>query len=311
MNAITARRIPVTLAFSILAITVLTFSAACNGSNTQHLQGILENIDTISGQITIVTEDRETHVITFDSTTQVTNNGETVAIGALEPGAHIEIELEKGGAETARTIEARLARVEGTVSSWQDGELTVTPENGGQPVRIKLDNTTQIRTEDGDSGTTADLSSGIRVEVRYDPQTDIASGIYLGKEINGDTSGNDDRDNSSETPTGTIEVMGTVTGISDGHIGVNTGTGSLVVSIDNSTVFKENDDSPRTAGDISISTTIKLYYDPDTMTAVKIEIEDEIGGESGEREEQNETEDNETEEGEDSNEDPPAIPHAL
>lgn len=263
--------VALTLVIGVLITGVLFSAIACTGNGTQNLQGILQNIDDVSGKITVVTKDGQTHVITVDSKTQITIDGKTIAIEALVPGTYIEIEREDDSPNTARVVEVRLAKIEGVIVQFQNSELTIAPENGGGQVKVKVDSSTQIRLEDDRAGTSADLKNGVRVEVKYDPETHVVLKVYVDTEEEAD-------------------IEGTVTQVSGNKVTIQGDKArTLTLTVGNSTQIENG-----VLADIKQGVKVEAKFDPVTLVIFKIEVEE---NEIGEEEQEAET--------------PPAIPHTL
>lgn len=287
MGLFTGKRAGIGLIVPML-IAGMLFMAACTGAGTQNLQGILQNINSINGTITLQTQDGQTHVITIDSKTQFTVDGQTIALEALDPGTEIEIELKDDNRSAAGAVNARLARVSGTIAQFQSGQLSITPQSGGTPVTVSVNSTTQIKLEDDKTGTTADLGAGARVEVKYDPQTRVALKVHV---------------NSGEE----ANIEGTVTGVSDNRVTVEDKKGrALTFKVDNTTRIENG-----TIADITVGDKVEARFDPVTLLADRITLQgkDESRG-NGNREEGNRGQSENRTSGQ-GTETPTAIPHTL
>ena len=78
---------------ALILILSLVFTSACTPSEAEQLEGILENIDTVNGEITIVTEDGETITLTIATEASVEADGEVSSLDQLEPGVSIELKV--------------------------------------------------------------------------------------------------------------------------------------------------------------------------------------------------------------------------
>ena len=114
---------------------ILLAALACEGLEAELVRGILQDVDTVNGEITITTNDGKTITLNIDTSAGV----ETASAGStlpssfqtLEPGTSVEVELDDGG-HGVRGIVARLAQAKGTVVSIDDDEITVESSRGQQ-----------------------------------------------------------------------------------------------------------------------------------------------------------------------------------
>ncbi|MEK7354315.1 MAG: hypothetical protein AABZ77_07410, partial [Chloroflexota bacterium] len=78
----------------VLAVTLMA-TAACTPSDIGLLKGVLQNVDSANGKITIVTNDGKTVTIKISSDTEVATQGGNATAGTLEPGTSVEIKVKK------------------------------------------------------------------------------------------------------------------------------------------------------------------------------------------------------------------------
>ena len=80
----------------ILVPNLLLAVSSCTPGDVQTLEGILQNIDEVDGDITIQTKDGKTVTLKIDTDASVqTEDGAASSIESLEPGSFVEIEKEK------------------------------------------------------------------------------------------------------------------------------------------------------------------------------------------------------------------------
>ena len=173
----------------VLAVTLMA-TAACTPSDIGLLKGVLQNVDSANGKITIVTNDGKTVTIKISSDTEVKAEGADTTVGTLEPGASVEIKVEKEK-QVASRIDARQAEVEGNIVSVISGNITIKTENNRQVI-IQVTNQTRIELDNDRPGTLANLQAGVKVEAKYDPTTLLALRIKIEDE-------DDDADDDKET----------------------------------------------------------------------------------------------------------------
>lgn len=97
-----------------LMLLLLLASMACTIDQAQLVEGILQNVDSANGEITIVTKDGKTVTLTMSTEAPVDTNGTSSAIETLVPGASVAVEVNKDG-KVANRIEARQSKVEGAI----------------------------------------------------------------------------------------------------------------------------------------------------------------------------------------------------
>ncbi len=162
---------------ALFATLLLLGISACTPSQTEVLEGILENVDSVNGKLTIVTRDGKRITLDIETDTTVETEGTDSDVGTLEVGVSIEIEVDDDG-KAARHIEARQAKVEGTISGINGNEIKVVSERRGL-ITVTISDSSRIELEHDIKGTVADLQVGIEVEIKYDPETLIALKIKI------------------------------------------------------------------------------------------------------------------------------------
>lgn len=161
---------------AVVGLTMLA-TAACTPSEVAALEGILQEVDSANGQITIVTKDGKTVTLDITTETEVVADGDSSTLGSLAPGASVEIEVKKNG-KVASHIKARQAEVEGTIVGIEGDKITIETERGYQRVLVVGDQT-RIELDEDFPGTLADLQVGVEVEAKFDPSSYIAFKIEV------------------------------------------------------------------------------------------------------------------------------------
>ncbi|MDP3880033.1 MAG: DUF4382 domain-containing protein [Dehalococcoidales bacterium] len=161
---------------ALVAVTALVTVSACTPAEAKALEGILEKVDTVNGEITVVTRDGKTVVLTIATEASVETEEESSTLETLQPGASVEIRVDKDE-KVAQRIKARQAEMGGVIVHIDGNEITIESEGGQQTVLLVADGT---RIEIKDSrGTLADLATGQEVEIKYDPTTRTALKIEV------------------------------------------------------------------------------------------------------------------------------------
>ena len=90
----------------LLVPLLLMVLMACTLTEDQLIEGILQNVDSINGEITIVTKDGKTVTLTIATDAPVETEGASSAFETLEPGTTLEVEVDDDGRIAVR-IKAR------------------------------------------------------------------------------------------------------------------------------------------------------------------------------------------------------------
>ncbi|MBI4180323.1 MAG: DUF4382 domain-containing protein [Chloroflexi bacterium] len=171
---------------SLVTVATLVTAAACTPAEAKALQGVLKNVDSANGTITIVTKDGKTVTVKIATETGVSTNGTSTSIETLEPGASVDVEIEKNDKDdrVARHIEARQAEVAGIITGIESSNITIKTERD-KNVTVSVTDSTIIKLANDLAGTLADLSVGMLVEAKFDPLTNQALKIGIEEEEEG------------------------------------------------------------------------------------------------------------------------------
>ncbi|MCH7554191.1 MAG: hypothetical protein IIC82_09380 [Chloroflexi bacterium] len=239
---------------SFLAPAVILIVAACTPSEAALLEGVLQNVDSANGEITIVTKDGRTITLTIRTDATVESDGVTLSLEALEPGVSVELDVDDDEREV-HEVKAHVAKVEGRIEAVGDSSIAIRTEHG-RLVELEVTDGTRIKLEDDLPGTLADLVPGTEVEVKFDPETLVAFKIDAEHED--------------------AEIEGVLVEVSGDSITVRTEYGRrLTLSIDDATRIElDDDDVPGTLIDLAVAKQVEVKFDPFELRAFKIEIED-------------------------------------
>jgi len=150
------------------------------------------------------------------------------------------------------------SEIEGNITAVSGSNMTIRTEKG-RSVTLTADNTTLIRIK-GSTGTVADIKVGLKVNVKFDPFTRIATRI----EIQGNE--RDDRNENSE-------IEGNITAVSGSNVTIQTEKGrSVILTADNTTLIRIKG-STGTAADIKVGLKVNVKFNPLTMIASRVEIQ--------------------------------------
>jgi ribosome maturation factor RimP len=233
---------------------MMLVAIACSPSEKEIIEGILQNVDSINGEITIVTKDGKTITLTIATQAPVETEGGTSAIETLEPGASVELEVTDEG-QVVQRIEARQAKVEGFIVGIEGDKVTVESERG-RSLTVTVTSQTRIRLEDDFPGTLANLVVGQEVKIKYDPTSLVALRV----------------DSEEEE----AEIEGVVVEVGDNQVTIETDRGRrLTLIVGSRTRIELDDDLPGTFADLQVGQAVEAKFDPYTRTAFKIEVHED------------------------------------
>jgi ABC-type Fe3+-hydroxamate transport system substrate-binding protein len=279
----------------VIFLGAVVLLSACTTEQQKLLEGVLQNVDSANGKITIVDKDGQTHVITIQSGSVQTQSGSS-AIEGLEPGTKVKIEMEDE--DNARKVDAELARVSGTISQADavSSNITVTPGGGASAVTVHITGDTRIRLGEERTGSFSDLTVGANVSVKYDPSTGTALKVSLGEKEQ-------------------AEIEGNITAVSGSNITIKTERDRSVTLTTNNTTLIRNRGAAGTTANLTDGLKVNAKFDPFTMIASRIEIQGDQGEGNDEERDQDERDGEDEDERENGGrgevEGPPGIPHTL
>lgn len=240
--------------FALVAPVMLLAAIACTPDQAQLLEGILQNVDAVNGEITLVTKDGKTVTLKISTDASVATEGASSAIEALEPGVSVEVDVDEDG-QVAQSITARLAKVKGRIVGIDGNDVTVQSDLGRE-VTVTVTDQTRIKLEDDFPGKLADLQVGAEVEVKFDPDSGTAFRIDAEEEE--------------------AKIEGRIVELSGDEVTIETERGrrrSLLVG--ERTRVELDDDFPGTYADLQVGMEVKAKFDPFTRSAHKIEVEED------------------------------------
>ncbi|MBI2846970.1 MAG: hypothetical protein HYX82_03715 [Chloroflexi bacterium] len=164
------------IAAILAGLGVLTF-VACSPSARAQLEGVLQDVDSISGEVTVTLKDGGT--ITFNlNDVNVETLRQAVGNASFEEGAQVTLETDRDN--KVKAVKARHAKVEGDIKAVDNDKktLTITAENGVD-VTLEVTETTRFKARHGDSASFASLREGQEVEAKYDVETKKALEIKI------------------------------------------------------------------------------------------------------------------------------------
>ncbi len=242
----------------ILVVALVVLAAiACTPAQAQLLEGVLQNADAVNGQITILTKDGKTVTLTIATKAPIQTEGATSALETLTAGVQVKVEVDETG-HVAKSVKARQAKIEGTITQIEGTKVTVKTE-GGLSRTVQVTDSTRIELQEDIRGTVADLKVGQAVEIKYDPDTLAALKI--------------------DTEEESAEIEGVIVAVEGNQVTIDTEKGRrLSVVIDTHTQIELGEHLPGTKADLSAGGKVAVKFDPSTLRALEIEVEKEDEG---------------------------------
>ena len=233
-------------------------------ADTALVTGILQNVDSVSGEVTVQLNDGNTKTFNLDDV-NVDALETIVGSAVLQIGDSVDLML--GIDDAIASLAPSAAKVEGTIFSIDTDEssLTVDAENGVQ-LTVKIDEQTEIKAKGtgSSSANIFELTSGMEVKVIYDAETSQSSMIQFTRTGERGTSIEQDR----------IGVVSAVDPIAH-TITLSNSDGTLsTFSIASTTQIGDN--GPATFTAIQPGTAVEIEFNPITMEASEVEIEDSL-----------------------------------
>jgi hypothetical protein len=165
---------------AVLAPAALMAVLACTPGEAKLLEGVLQNVDSISGETTIKLKDGGTITVNLKD---VSVEGLRTAAGSpsLEPGNQVSVQVDKNNAP--QKLKAHVAEVEGAIKSLDQAKQTVTIalKKGGEAT-LQVASDTRIEVEDDKPGAFASLRVGQEIEAKYDVESGKAVKIEVEEE---------------------------------------------------------------------------------------------------------------------------------
>ena len=216
------------------------------------IAGILQNVDSATGEITITLENGQTATFTIGNDSPIETEDATSSIESLEPGTAIELSVGSNGNVTQR-VQARLAKIEGHITATDASQITITTENGrSRTLTVSPD--TRIELEEDFPGTLADLTIGTPISARFDPSTLAAFKISIGIEV--------------------AEIEGLVAEVTDQGFVIETPRGRrLALTVTEGTRFEDDDGAFARLSDLLVGAEAEVEFDPFSRTVILVEFE--------------------------------------
>jgi hypothetical protein len=181
MRRVILSRLRRLFSIGLAAGALLIIATACTPGDLQALEGTLQNIDTVSGNVTVRLKDGSIQTYDFNNVS-VSTIRQALGKGSIEIGDSVVITRDRDG--RVRKVEARASEVEGVIKSLGTATVTITDDHN-KDITLKVADNTSVRLGEDAKGTFSDLKAGQRVRAKYD----VASGNAI--RISLDTEGED------------------------------------------------------------------------------------------------------------------------
>lgn len=247
----------------LIAAMLLTVGAfGCSGG--QHsgqlttLEGVIEDLDTLSGVVTADIENGTTlsfNLANVKAETVVATLGGAI----IEAGDPVIITLDDDG--EVEEIKVESAKVWGIIKELGTDSVTITVEGEGDIV-LQVTPDTAIEIEDEDEASFEDLEVGQHVEAKYDVVSLEALEIEV---VNGEEE----------------DVEGIITAIDTGNHRVTITTeedGDIVLQVTTDTKIEIENEGTAIFADLQLGMEVEVKYDAISLEALEIEIEDGAEG---------------------------------
>jgi hypothetical protein len=147
------------LTVALAAGALLLIGTACTPSDLQALEGTLQNIDTVSGNVTVKLKDGSIQTYNFNDVS-VSTIRQALGKASIEIGDSVTIRRDRDG-KVRKVVITRLGTANVTITDDHKKDIT-----------LEVADNTSIRLDGDAKGTFADLKVGQNVEAKYD----VASG---------------------------------------------------------------------------------------------------------------------------------------
>jgi len=237
---------------------MLLVMAGCTPAELQTLRGTLQNIDSVSGNITVKLKDGTTQSFNLTDVKLATIS-QALGKANLEIGDQVVVKARKGG--EVEEVETDNAEIGGVIVSLGTGNgtnnITITTQKQGNITLTVTPNTT-IRNRG--AANYSSLQVGQRVEVKYDVITKTALRINV----------------NNEDATG--EAAGIIQAVDNTTKTITIATnksGNITVTVTANTSIRVEDKGTTTFADLKVGQRVEVRYDVATKTAIKLTVENE------------------------------------
>ncbi len=246
---------------AILAVVMLVGVTGCTAGEMQALRGTLQNVDSVSGNVTVTLEDGTTRTFNFTDV-KVETIRQALGNASLAIGDQVTIKVNKNDGDVEE-VDVEKAEVDGVIKSLGTDNVTITTDKN-EDVTLKVTSETRIIIEDKGTATFSDLQVGQKVEAKYDVTTKNALKIKV------------DIDVDSEEDEG--EIDGIIKAIEPANKTVTITTeknGDITLKVTSETVIRIEDERTAAFTDLQVGQKVEAEYNVSTMDALKLKVDND------------------------------------
>ena len=230
----------------ILILVMLLGVTSCSPADIKAFEGILKQVDGLSGNVTVTMKDGTT--VNFNLADIELNTGEGGI--SLEPGDNVTVEKDKGG--KVKKVKICYAEIQGTIKSIIGDNVTITTEKKGD-VTLLLTPKTIIIMEARNFASFAELAAGQRVTAKYEAKTSQAVKIIVHQQ-------------KTEA-----EIQGTIKSIVADNVTITTlKNGDITLVVTPETRILTIDNNNATIAGLAVGQKVTARYEIATNKAIKI-----------------------------------------
>ncbi|NQW19795.1 MAG: hypothetical protein HQ477_03580 [Chloroflexi bacterium] len=272
----------------LMALAASIGCADLAGVDAAVINGILQNVDSVSGEVTVQLKDGTTTTFNL-ADVDVEALQAIVGSAVLQRGDEVALTLDDDDSVT--TVGSTSAKTEGTIVNIDAAapSITIDAENGVQ-LKVIIEPGTEIKAK-GPGPSQSNLSElvlGQEVKLNYNSDTFVASKIQFRRP------GNDNDENDEDSHEDDMKGIVSIVDIDTHMITLVDDKGEeFTFAIVGSTEI--DNDGPDTFASIQLGLEVEVKFDPQTMQALEIEI-----AEAEEAPEADEVDKADSEDGEDS-----------
>ena len=263
----------------LIGLIAVTGCAELGALDAATLKGVLQEVDTVSGEVTVQLKDGTTTTFNLeDVDIQALSN--IIGQASLQVGD--EVSLNVSASNEVQSVATTRAKLEGAVTSVdrEAHQLTVEAASG---VSLTVQLTLQTRIEferGGGNATVDDLVPGTLVEVRYDTSNNEAIKVEIENDHSGHGRSGEDRESEehgrNHEDGDEDEIEGIIRAIDDvlhtvtvehenGTEATYTVVSDSELDIDGSASFAE----------LTVGMNVEIEFDPETLEIEELEVKDE------------------------------------
>jgi Cu/Ag efflux protein CusF len=255
---------------AILAIVMMVGVVGCTPAELQALQGTLQNVDSVSGNVTVKMKDGTTQTFNFTDVKLETIR-QTLGNATLEIGDQVTVRAHRNG--KVEQVDVENAEVHGIIkelvagTGTGTGTMTITTIKKGD-ITLNITPDTKIRIEDKGTAAFADLKAGQEVEAKYEVSS--MNTLRINVEINDEEGEIEGTIKSIDTTANTVTIT-------------TQKKGDIVLKVTPKTIIRIEDKGTAALSELKAGQKIEAKYDVSTMEALKLNVEngdDEQDGEN-------------------------------